>query len=128
METKKIIEALAALAQETRLSIFRLLVQAGEEGIAAGKLAETLSAPSPTLSFHLQQLRHAGLINSTRKGTQIFYCASFGDDGEKCLNADYFGFLVVVVISVVCLSMVMKVSWGMMLIVVLLNFSLSRLR
>ena len=77
METKKIIEALAALAQETRLSIFRLLVQAGEEGIAAGSLAETLSAPAPTLSFHLQQLRHAGLINSTRKGTQIIYSASY---------------------------------------------------
>lgn len=71
------IEALSALAQETRLSIFRLLVQAGAEGIAAGKLAETLGAPAPTLSFHLQQLRHAGLIDSTRNGTQIIYSANY---------------------------------------------------
>lgn len=77
METKNIIEALAALAQETRLSIFRLLVQAGESGVPAGKLAETLGAPAPTLSFHLQQLRHAGLINATRNGTQIIYSANY---------------------------------------------------
>ncbi|MFM9913364.1 MAG: ArsR/SmtB family transcription factor [Methylophilaceae bacterium] len=77
METKIIIEALSALAQETRLSIFRLLVQAGAEGVAAGKLAETLGAPAPTLSFHLQQLRHAGLIKSTRNGTQIIYSANY---------------------------------------------------
>jgi DNA-binding transcriptional ArsR family regulator len=77
METKIVIEALSALAQETRLSIFRLLVQAGAEGIAAGKLAETLGAPAPTLSFHLQQLRHAGLIDSTRNGTQIIYSANY---------------------------------------------------
>ena len=78
METKNIIESLSALAQETRLSIFRLLVQAGTEGIAAGKLAEILEAPAPTLSFHLQQLRHAGLIESTRNGTQIIYSANYG--------------------------------------------------
>jgi DNA-binding transcriptional ArsR family regulator len=77
METKTVIEALGALAQETRLSIFRLLVQAGETGIPAGKLAETLGAPAPTLSFHLQQLRHAGLINSTRNSTQIIYSANY---------------------------------------------------
>lgn len=77
METKNVIEALSALAQETRLSIFRLLVQAGPEGISAGKLAETLGAPAPTLSFHLQQLRHAGLVDSTRNGTQIIYSADY---------------------------------------------------
>ena len=77
METKNVIEALSALAQETRLSIFRLLVQAGAEGIPAGKLGEALGAPAPTLSFHLQQLRHAGLINSTRNGTQIIYSAHY---------------------------------------------------
>ncbi len=77
METKNIIEALGALAQETRLSIFRLLVQAGAEGIPAGKLGEALGAPAPTLSFHLQQLRHAGLVNSTRNGTQIIYSANY---------------------------------------------------
>lgn len=77
METKNIVEALSALAQETRLSIFRLLVQAGAEGIPAGKLGEALGAPAPTLSFHLQQLRHAGLVNSTRNGTQIIYSANY---------------------------------------------------
>lgn len=71
------IEALSALAQETRLSIFRLLVEAGAEGIPAGKLGEALGAPAPTLSFHLQQLRHASLIDSTRNGTQIIYTANY---------------------------------------------------
>jgi DNA-binding transcriptional ArsR family regulator len=68
---------LGALAQDTRLSIFRLLVQAGAEGVAAGRLGEVLGTPAPTLSFHLQQLRHAGLINSTRSGTQIIYSANY---------------------------------------------------
>ena len=77
MEAKNVIEALGALAQDTRLSIFRLLIQAGASGIAAGKLAEELGASAPTLSFHLQQLRHAGLIDSTRNGTQIIYSANY---------------------------------------------------
>lgn len=82
METKNVIEALSALAQETRLGIFRLLVQAGAEGIAAGKLAEMLGTPAPTLSFHLQQLRHAELVDSVRNGTQITYMANYNAMNE----------------------------------------------
>ena len=61
MEIKEATAALAALAQETRLSIFRLLVEAGPEGVPAGQLAEALDVPPATLSFHLKELSHAGL-------------------------------------------------------------------
>lgn len=77
MEKQTVIEALGALAQETRLDIFRMLVQQGAQGIAAGVLAEQLGIPNATLSFHLQQLRHAGLVSSQRKGTQIIYAANY---------------------------------------------------
>jgi len=59
MESKQAVTALAALAQETRVSIFRLLVQAGPEGVAAGIVGETLEVPATTLSFHLKELSHA---------------------------------------------------------------------
>jgi DNA-binding transcriptional ArsR family regulator len=77
METKLAIVALAALAQETRLEIFRLLVQQGPGGLPAGQIAERLSIPAATLSFHLQQLRHAGLVTAQREGKSIIYAASF---------------------------------------------------
>jgi DNA-binding transcriptional ArsR family regulator len=77
MEKQNVIDALAALAQETRLDIFRALVQQGSSGLAAGAIAGQLDIPSPTLSFHLQQLKHAGLITSERKGTQIRYAANY---------------------------------------------------
>lgn len=77
MEKQAIINALSALAQETRLDIFRLLVPLGETGIPAGLLGEQLGIPNATLSFHLQQLRHAGLVVSQRKGTQIIYAANY---------------------------------------------------
>lgn len=77
METKQAIDALGALAQETRLKIFRLLVQRGPEGVAAGAIAEALEIPGATLSFHLQQLMHAGLITQRRLGRQLIYAADF---------------------------------------------------
>jgi ArsR family transcriptional regulator len=69
--------ALGALAQETRLDLFRLLVQKGPSGIAAGDLGQRLGLPSPTLSFHLNQLRFAGLITSRRESRSIIYSANF---------------------------------------------------
>lgn len=72
-----VIDGLAALAQETRLDIFRLLVQQGAAGMPAGMLGEQLGIPNATLSFHLQQMRHAGLVTSRRKGTQIIYAANY---------------------------------------------------
>lgn len=69
--------ALGALAQETRLDIFRLLVEQGPGGMAAGDIGERLGQPSPTLSFHLNQLRFAGLVTSRRESRSIIYCANF---------------------------------------------------
>jgi len=77
MELKSAVQALAALAQETRLSIFRLLVEAGPEGVPAGRLGETLSVPAATLSFHLKELAHAGLVSSRQVGRFIYYSADF---------------------------------------------------
>lgn len=71
------ISALSALAQETRLDIFRLLVQRGPEGMPAGEIGERLGQPSPTLSFHLSQLRFAKLVTSRRAGRLIIYSANF---------------------------------------------------
>lgn len=68
---------LGALAQETRLDIFRLLVQRGPEGMPAGEIGERLGQPSPTLSFHLNQLRFAGLVSSRRKSRSIIYSANY---------------------------------------------------
>jgi ArsR family transcriptional regulator len=77
METKAAAKALAALAQETRLSIFRLLVQAGPEGVAAGQIGESLEVPNATLSFHLKELSHAGLVNARQEGRFIYYSTDF---------------------------------------------------
>lgn len=71
------LEALGALAQESRLSVFRLLVQCGPEGLAAGQIAEKLDIPPATLSFHLGQLAQAGLVTSTRNGRSIVYAADY---------------------------------------------------
>ena len=73
MEVKTAVTALAALAQESRLSVFRLLVPAGADGIPAGEIAETLDIPPATLTFHLKELSHAGLIESKREGRSIRY-------------------------------------------------------
>lgn len=71
------INALAALAQETRLDIFRLLVQAGKEGVPAGRIGDQLGLPSATLSFHLNQLRRAGLVTFRREGRSLIYAAEY---------------------------------------------------
>jgi ArsR family transcriptional regulator, arsenate/arsenite/antimonite-responsive transcriptional repressor len=73
MEVKTAVTALAALAQESRLSAFRLLVSAGSDGLAAGEIAEKLDIPPATLTFHLKELSHAGLIDSQREGRSIRY-------------------------------------------------------
>ena len=73
------VEALAALAQESRLSIFRLLVQAGKEGVAAGVLGERLGVPPATLSFHLKTLTHARLIKSRSEGRFVIYSANYAE-------------------------------------------------
>lgn len=77
METTEATRLLAALAQETRLSIYRMLVQQGPEGLAAGALAERLGVANATLSFHLKELAHAGLITSRQDGRYIYYAPSY---------------------------------------------------
>jgi DNA-binding transcriptional ArsR family regulator len=77
METKQAVEALGALAQDTRLAIFRLLVQAGAEGKAAGQIGEALALPPATLSFHLTGLTRAGLAQSRQDGRFVIYTANF---------------------------------------------------
>jgi ArsR family transcriptional regulator len=79
MEPKStgIVSALAALAQQTRLALFRLLVEAGPAGLAAGAIAERLGVAAPTLSFHLKELTHAGLIRSVQQGRYVVYSADF---------------------------------------------------
>ena len=78
MESEKVVVALEALAQESRLGIFQLLVQAGLEGLPAGRIAERMGLPAPTLSFHLSQLKLAGLIACRREGRSLIYSADFG--------------------------------------------------
>ena len=77
MDQKRVIAALAALAQETRLDLFRLLVTRGPEGLPAGVIAERLGIAPSSLSFHLQQLTHAGLIMQRRLGRQLIYSAEY---------------------------------------------------
>ncbi|WP_294120851.1 metalloregulator ArsR/SmtB family transcription factor [Sphingomonas sp.] len=77
MEIKSAIDALGALAQEHRLTLFRLLVQAGEAGMNAGAIAEKLGVPNSSLSFHLAQLRVAGLITQERQHRSLIYRANY---------------------------------------------------
>ena len=77
MKKSSILGALSALAQETRLDIFRVLVQKGPEGLPAGEIGATLGQPSPTMSFHLNQLRFAGLVTSRRESRSIIYTANY---------------------------------------------------
>ena len=77
MQTKQAIGALGSLAQETRLGIFRLLVQRGPEGLPAGVIAERLGVAPPTLSFHLTHLMHARLIDQRRESRSLIYTANF---------------------------------------------------
>lgn len=77
MESKTVIAALEAIAQEHRLAVFRALVQAGHGGLTPTYLSEKLDLPAPTLSFHLAQLKHAGLIAVTRDGRSLIYAANY---------------------------------------------------
>jgi len=78
MESETVVRALGALAQEHRLALFRLLVQAGPDGLAAGAIAEALGVPASSLSFHLAQLTNAGLIAQRRDGRSLIYSADYG--------------------------------------------------
>src|SRR3954447_9051676 len=77
MEKTDCLAALAALAQENRLDVFRLLVQAGRNGLSAGMVAEKLGLAPNTLSFHFDRLRNAGLVTCTREGRSLIYAARF---------------------------------------------------
>jgi ArsR family transcriptional regulator, arsenate/arsenite/antimonite-responsive transcriptional repressor len=77
MHAKVVIRALGALAQEHRLAAFRALIEAGEGGLSAGTLAETLHLPNSSLSFHLAQLTNAGLIRQQRQGRSLIYSADY---------------------------------------------------
>jgi len=77
MDIKDAISLFDALSQETRLKAFRLLVQAGQQGLPAGELSEELGTPHNTLSFHLNHLSNAGVISSRREGRSIIYSANY---------------------------------------------------
>jgi len=82
MDTKTAVRSLAALAQDSRLEVFRLLVQAGPEGLAAGDIAERLGMPGSTLSFHVKTLSQAGLVESRQASRFIYYSARFSAMNE----------------------------------------------
>jgi len=77
MKSKDVVVGLAALAQESRLALFRLLVKRGPEGFTPSQLADKLDVPGPTLSFHLKELQRAGLIAARREGRFLFYRPNF---------------------------------------------------
>jgi DNA-binding transcriptional ArsR family regulator len=95
MEKTAAVAALAALAQDSRLDIFRLLVQAGPDGLPPGRMTERLGLPAATLSFHLTQLRYAGLVTFRREGRSLIYVAEYaamndllGYLTENCCQGD----------------------------------------
>lgn len=77
MEEKEVVKALGALAQASRLQVFRSLVVAGPPGLTPGALSEALGVAATTLSFHLKELMHAGLVSQQREGRNLIYRASF---------------------------------------------------
>ncbi len=77
MEIKTAVSTLAALAQETRLAIFRLLVEAGRDGESVGRIGATLTVPGATLSFHLKELARAGLVTTRQERQFIYYAVDF---------------------------------------------------
>ena len=85
METTDAVDALGALAQESRLDVFRLLVRTGPAGLPAGEIAERLKIAAATLSFHLAQLKQAGLVTMKRDGRSLIYSADY--DGMNQLMA-----------------------------------------
>ncbi len=82
MQSASAVKALAALAQQSRLAIFRLLVQAGPPGMNAGRIGEALGLPPATLSFHLKELANAGLIASRQEGRNVIYQAQYQQMNE----------------------------------------------
>jgi ArsR family transcriptional regulator len=82
MENKTAVTALAALAQDSRLAIFRLLVQVGPEGLPAGKIGETLGIPPSSLTFHMKELSHAGLVQSRQESRYVIYSAHYAAMNE----------------------------------------------
>jgi len=78
MDSTDVITALSALAQDSRLRVFRLLVTAGPAGMPAGQIAEELAITPNTLSFHLSHLKNAGLVTVRREGRSLIYCAEYG--------------------------------------------------
>ena len=77
MKSQYVVAALSALAQESRLALFRALIKRGPEGYSAGEISERLEIPAPTLSFHLKTLSQAGLVSSRRDGRFLYYSANF---------------------------------------------------
>jgi ArsR family transcriptional regulator len=77
MDTITAVNLLSSIAQEARLNIFRLLVQAGQTGLAAGMIADELNIPASTLSFHLKELSHCGLISAAQAGRFVYYSANY---------------------------------------------------
>ena len=77
MKTAEAVKALAALAQDTRLAVYRLLVQRGPDGMSAGAIAERLDLPAATLSFHLKELANAGMAQSRQDGRFVYYSANY---------------------------------------------------
>jgi ArsR family transcriptional regulator len=101
MESKTAVKALNALAQDSRLEVYRLLVQAGPDGMAASEIAERLGIPANTLSFHLKTLSHAELVHARQDGRFIFYSTNYDQmtallsfltenccGGQGCLSAE----------------------------------------
>lgn len=82
MEATQVIKALSALAQDSRLAIFRLLIQVGPHGLSVGKIAEHLDIAAATLSFHLKELTLAGLLTSHQEGRFVIYSANFATMNE----------------------------------------------
>lgn len=77
MEISAAVKAISSLAHETRLGIFRLLVQAGPAGLTVGRINDAMRVAAPTLSFHLKELAHAGLVSSRHEGRFIYYQANY---------------------------------------------------
>ena len=77
MEKKSVVNALVSLAQESRLDIFRILVQAGPEGLPAGKISEMTGIPPSTMSFHLKEMSHADMVYSRQESRFVIYSANF---------------------------------------------------
>jgi DNA-binding transcriptional ArsR family regulator len=82
MESKIAVVALAALASTPRLEVYRLLVQAGPVGMSAGHIAEATTIPASTLSFHLKELAHAGLVTSRQESRFVIYSANYAAMNE----------------------------------------------